>query len=403
MVEDSVRKEDDNARFVQELEHLGKAHKSGLLSAKEYRGAKKVLEKQRSMQEKKIKTAQAKEKAMEEILGQQLQPTKVGFSAAVSMPGSLATSTSNEFIHDEKAKGKKKQVQTRRARDQTDRLKKAEIDDDLFSTDKGSRKYFLRIQKPKKPEISNKQETIKKKFVKYADKSIDNGADNQTETSEKEVKKQEHVVQQSLHIPDDAKYKDIDTIVEDHETNWRLGLAVLTIFLLILLYIKFTSFGTVGNVIAVDAYLDYASGYSYETYFVMQKIKENYGDVVWITYHFIGANEQSRLTHTAVACAEDQEMGQLYLSFLFDKEINSWSTVEDLVSFATEVGLDSSLFSLCLDGDVKEGIYSREVAAAQELGIEYTPTLVINNKKIVGDVGYDTIHTIIEKELANLG
>ena len=116
--------------------------------------------------------------------------------------------------------------------------------------------------------------------------------------------------------------KDVDAFVEQENTNWQFALAILTLFLLILLYVKFTSFGTVHDVLIVDAYLDTTSQYSKEMHAVLTTLSEEYQGTVWVEYHLVGISNQSILVGTAVLCANQQERGREYTDFLFLQEIS---------------------------------------------------------------------------------
>jgi hypothetical protein len=361
-----------------ELEHLEKAKKSGLVSHKEYGEAKRVLQKNRKARDKKKKDAVAKDKAVEAIVGQPLSPRKKG--------------SGKYFMKVPKPKVSKPSP------------KKEDVKKPVKKVKKGSKKKVASV---KKKDVSKKA-VVKKpvnKVETIAAPEVLSGSVIESVAKPSYVDTVQSVDSSDLVQASDnsLRYKDLDPIAEDQETNWRLGLAVLTIFLLILLYVKFTSFGAVGNAVVVDAYLDYSSSYSHETYNVLQEITVAYGENVFIDYHFIGSTGQSVLASAAVSCASDLDKEYAYQSYLFDIDSASWSTSSDLVAFAEELDLDVGLFELCLTSDMKDAYVDREIAAAEELGIDYTPTLLVNNKKIVGDVGYDAIVSVIDAELNILG
>lgn len=325
----------EKKRLLKELEYLKKTFKAGILPMDEYNNAKKAIETKIRTVEQRVKQDEAKEKAVENIIGRSLVPKHVEF----------ARKTGQEY-------------QTKRHHE----------------------KYFVKIH--------NHKEQKEKKVKSTAEKPYSDKIEPKIESAEQ---------------PSTAKYKDIDELVETDNTNWRFALAILTIFLLILLYVKFTSIGTMSDVVTMDIYLDYNSKYSHEMYTTLQSIKEEYGEIVLIEYHLVGDNPQSMLASEAIACAEEQERGQEYRDYLFSLDTTVWATISDLVSYAEMFGYDTSLFKLCLEGGTKSQYYMTEQESAKKQGVEYTPTIFINNKKIVGAVDYETIKAVLESEMTSLG
>jgi predicted DsbA family dithiol-disulfide isomerase len=291
----------------------------------------------------------------------------------------------------------------------------------LTPSKKGPEKYFLKIDKVKEtsaPSLTTShgkttKDASKKTPTKEAGKSrteknVLDSYQKETTNAQKEgsllvVSHQDPSSSSPAAPQDPHTYKDIEDIVDEQEPHWRVGFVMLTIFLLILLYVKFTSFGALDTAVSLDAYLDYSSSYSQETYTVLQELLATYGDRLWISYHLVGSGEQNALASAAIACAEDQKQGTPYLQLLFSKDPTTWTSADDLLLFARDLGLDSSLFRLCMEGDVKIMLYQREVDAALAADISYTPTLVIHSKKIVGDVGAEAIQLVIDNELTALG
>lgn len=337
----------EKKRLQKELEHLEKARKSGILPLQEYQTAKKTLEAKMRAAEHRARQEEAKQKAVEEILG-------------TSVPADSS---------DQKKTGKKHE------------------------------KYFLRIDKAKEKKEETKEAKIKKETEKkHAEKQEKKEAGNVLHEA---AEKEQRIISEPL--PFESKYRDIDELVEQEDTNWRFALAILTIFLLILLYVKFTSFGAGTEMITADAYLDYSSGYSYQMFAVLQNLKEEYEGTVLIEYHLVGEGAQSMLAAEAVACADEQEKKQEYLEYLFSQDATVWKSAEDLVSFAVALGYDKGAFQLCLEGAAKAPFVTQEQANAKEAGITYTPTVVINNKKIVGAVAYEEVKAVLDAEMSALG
>ena len=72
---------------------------------------------------------------------------------------------------------------------------------------------------------------------------------------------------------------------------------------------------------------------------------------------------------------------------------------EDLQAAAQRLGLDLDRWSACLgSGEALDGI-ERDVALAEELGIEATPTFFVNGYPIVGAQPLETFRELIDREL----
>ena len=169
-----------------------------------------------------------------------------------------------------------------------------------------------------------------------------------------------------------------------------------------MLYVKFTSYGNAADVITVDAYLDPTSSYSKDMYLALQSLIGEYGDVLWVDYHLIGVTDHAILVSHAMFCAEKEGHGTEYLSYYFSQDVLA-SDTENILSYATALGLDSAALEICLSDTSYATLYAEQQEQAKELDITYTPTLLVNNKKIVGAVGADAVRVVLDQELTKMG
>jgi len=72
---------------------------------------------------------------------------------------------------------------------------------------------------------------------------------------------------------------------------------------------------------------------------------------------------------------------------------------EDLVRYADELGLDRTAFVRCLDERRFRAAVEADMAQAQALGINGTPTFIVNGQKLVGAHPLETFRTIIDDAL----
>lgn len=361
----------EKKRLLREITHLEKAQKSGIISKEEVASAKGGIDKKIRALEHKEKQALAKNKAIEEILG-----------ASLVTPKQSSSNASKEIPSVEIVDLPEPNLYTPSSR----------------PSGKRHTKYFapLEISKP----VASK--TQQKKFLK---ENIlkENKASHSQPAHQPPVRDTQGTsdLSSSVSPPLHPEYHAIDELVEEDDTNWRFALAVLTIFLLILLYIKFTSYGAPGDVMTVDAYLDYASPYSRDMHAVLVALQSEYGEKLWVEYHLVGTTDFHTLAASAVSCADAQQRKQEYLGYLFTTE-NTVVTAQEFTAAAEALGLSSTDFSACLSV-VDSQSYLAQQQEYVTLEILYTPTLIVNNKKVVGAVGHDAVKSVLDEQLLQLG
>lgn len=100
----------------------------------------------------------------------------------------------------------------------------------------------------------------------------------------------------------------------------------------------------------------------------------------------------------AANCAHEQDRFWEYHDLLFSWELGL--SREAYLEYANRLGLDTNMFTQCLD----ENRYADEVQAdfdyAANLGVRSTPTFFINGLPMVGAQPLDVFKQVIEKELA---
>lgn len=140
----------------------------------------------------------------------------------------------------------------------------------------------------------------------------------------------------------------------------------------------------------------------------LSQIKEKYvdtGKVYFVYRDFpIGSHQKAKKAAESAECARNQQEEKFWgmHDLIFDNQVE-WAKSDDanqvFKRFASEIGLDSSKFSSCLD----EGKFTQEVENDLQDGIKYgvtgTPTFFINGKKLVGAQDFSKFESMIEAEL----
>ncbi len=104
----------------------------------------------------------------------------------------------------------------------------------------------------------------------------------------------------------------------------------------------------------------------------------------------------------AARCAGDQNAYMKYHDKLFEEQA-VWSsasdTTESFTGYAGDLGLNTSEFSSCLTEGKYKAQVDADLALAQKVGANGTPSFFINGKKLVGAQPFSSFKTMIEAAL----
>jgi len=136
---------------------------------------------------------------------------------------------------------------------------------------------------------------------------------------------------------------------------------------------------------------------------ILPKLQEDYietGKVLFIFKDFPIVNkESSQKASEATYCAGEQNEADYWnmhvkLSENYENLLN-----EDLLRYAEELNLEVNAFKNCLDTDKYMNLVLRNRQHGLKLDVNNTPTLIINNEKLVGLQPYENIVKVIESHL----
>lgn len=132
-------------------------------------------------------------------------------------------------------------------------------------------------------------------------------------------------------------------------------------------------------------------------------VKTGKVQIVWHNFAWIG--NESRRSAEASACAHAQGKFWEYHTTLFQNQrgYNGGGFNDaNLKQHAAAVGLDESAFGACLAQGTYADVVAAEFAAARELGITATPTLIVDGQRVVGP-NYERLALVIEQALKAKG
>ncbi len=133
----------------------------------------------------------------------------------------------------------------------------------------------------------------------------------------------------------------------------------------------------------------------------LKQLRAKYGDklrIVWKDFPLTQIHPQAFKASEAGHCAGDQGKYWEYHDRLFDNQ--QALQPADLKKHATDLGLDAAAFASCLDSS-KYGERVRDgVSLGTSLGVNSTPTVFINGRRLSGAQPLEVFVATIEEELS---
>lgn len=131
----------------------------------------------------------------------------------------------------------------------------------------------------------------------------------------------------------------------------------------------------------------------------VKKVKSHFGDRVRLVFkdYPLKRHKNAHLAAQAARCAGDQSRFWDYQDILFawEQELD----VTQLKRFARDLGLSTRMFDECLDSGKYKTAVERDVEEAVRIGVDRTPSFIVNGKLIVGGPSFERFEKIIEEEL----
>jgi len=140
--------------------------------------------------------------------------------------------------------------------------------------------------------------------------------------------------------------------------------------------------------------------------FVAPLVKERYVDrglVRYVYYDFpLPSFPHSFLAARAARCADDQGGFWPYHDLLFARQ-QRWSSVANptslLLDYAGELNLDRGAFEGCLRSDRHAAEVSQSAEFGRSLGVQGTPTLFVNGRRLPNVPSFSQLEAIIQQEM----
>ncbi len=158
--------------------------------------------------------------------------------------------------------------------------------------------------------------------------------------------------------------------------------------------------------LVLEHYTDYLCPYcAVVERLTMPQIVDRYvntGQVLLILFDFPIHGEAAQLGAEAARCARDQDRYWGMRRILFDR-MREWGAKQDPRSlfhrYAESLELDGRTFRDCIDRRRHEEIVRANRKRGLQLGVDGTPTFLINERRISGAIGFDRLASLIEREM----
>ena len=133
----------------------------------------------------------------------------------------------------------------------------------------------------------------------------------------------------------------------------------------------------------------------------LKQVSQTYGDkvrIVWKDFPLTQIHPEAFKAGEAGHCAAEQGKFWEYHDQLFNNQ--GALAVDDLKKYAAGIGLDAAKFTACLDTSKHAERVKDGVALGTQLGVNSTPTVFVNGRRVSGAQPYEVFAAVIDEELA---
>jgi len=149
-------------------------------------------------------------------------------------------------------------------------------------------------------------------------------------------------------------------------------------------------------------YADFECPYCQQIYPVLQRLETEFQGKLALAYkdYPLPMHPDAQKAAEAAHCAGAQGKYWEFHDILFTKKQLAQA---NLKQYARDLKLDPSAFDTCLDGGNMAGVVGEQAAEAQALGVQGTPTILVNGRMVNGNLTYEKLHALIVEELNSTG
>ena len=160
------------------------------------------------------------------------------------------------------------------------------------------------------------------------------------------------------------------------------------------------SFGPADAKVTVVEYSDFQCPFCARAAAVVQKLKKNYSDRVRFVFRQfpLPMHDSAALASEAALAAHEQ--GKFWE--MHDKMFENQQALDrkSLEGYAQGLGLDMVRFNKALDGGTQRSAVEADKALGDKIGVNGTPTMIVNDKRVPDPSDYEALAALIDSELA---
>lgn len=157
--------------------------------------------------------------------------------------------------------------------------------------------------------------------------------------------------------------------------------------------------GSADALITILAFEDFECPFCRESYPIMKKVRERYGSALRIVFKhtpIVNNHKEALLAHIGATCAQDQGKFWEYYDLLYTTQKLD---KDSLLGYAEILSINNSKFQQCLDSSIHLGDIETDLKDAVQIGLQGTPTYIINGTKIEGVQSEEDWSNLILQEL----
>jgi protein-disulfide isomerase len=150
----------------------------------------------------------------------------------------------------------------------------------------------------------------------------------------------------------------------------------------------------------IVAHMDFQCPFSLRHFGTLKQLQEKYGNQVEVRIQNfpLSFHTDAELLAKAQICANEEAALGDYTAYLFEAGKASGSTVDQLADKFAELGGAEGSFRDCLAADQTSEKLKEEIAAAEELEVNSTPTTFVGGKKIAGALPIEDFEKLINAQ-----
>lgn len=134
----------------------------------------------------------------------------------------------------------------------------------------------------------------------------------------------------------------------------------------------------------------------------MKRAVDRFEDEVQLVVYHFALGSASYVPMQATLCAGEQGKFWALHDLLYTRQA-SWRHLSDplprLLEMAPGIGLDAAALESCVHSGRMRGLIEADTSYGRSLQVRSTPTLFVNDKRIVGAVGEGELVRVIRQEL----